>query len=71
MLNKLYDLQIPDELQEVAIRHQRHVADLVSQLRSAGMDDNAIERGVDQLIASYRAELVEAIKALRGFCRGR
>ena len=68
MLDSFYDFEIPDELREVAKRHQQHVAELVSRLRSVGLDDQVIELSVDQLIASYRAELVEAVKTLRGLC---
>lgn len=64
MLNSFYDLHVPAELREVASRHQQHVVELVSKLQMVGMDDNLIERSVDQLISSYRAQLLDAIKAL-------
>lgn len=69
MADGFYGFQIPEQLREVAGRHQEHVAELVSKLRSVGMDDNLIERSVDQLIASYRAQLLEAIKGLGEYCR--
>jgi lipase chaperone LimK len=69
MLDGPYDFDIPDELKEVAARHQQHIAELVFSLRSAGMDDHLIERSVDQLIGSYKAQLLEAIKALGEHCR--
>ena len=65
MLDSLYGFQIPDELRDVASRHQLHVAELISKLRSVGLDDHLIERSVDQLVASYRAELLRAVKALK------
>ena len=64
-LDRFYGFQLPDELREVATRHQQHVADLVSKLRSSGMEDILIDQAVDQLVASYRAELLEAVKSLR------
>lgn len=70
MLDSFYEFRIPDELREVASRHQQHVADLISKLQSAGLDDQLIERSVDQLIASYRAELMEAVRALTGHSHG-
>ena len=69
MLDKFYDFPVPEELIEVAARHQQHVAELVSKLQSIGMDENLIERSVDQLIASYRVQLLEAVKALGELCR--
>ena len=66
MLDGFYEFTIPEELREVASRHQQHVAELIGKLRSAGLDDGLIERSVDQLVASYRAELVGAVKALKG-----
>jgi hypothetical protein len=66
MLDGFYEFPVPQELQEVASRHQQHVAELIDKLRSAGLDDRLIERSVDQLIASYRAELMGAVKALKG-----
>jgi hypothetical protein len=68
MLSSIYEFPIPEELQAVASRHQQHVAELVTKLRSAGLADFLIERSVDQLIASYRVELLGAVKALKGPC---
>jgi hypothetical protein len=70
MLDSFYDVQIPDKLREVATRHQQHVAQLIESFRAAGLDDQVIERSVDQLIASYRAELMEAVRALKGHLHG-
>ena len=66
MLGSFYEFAIPEELQAVAARHHQHVAELITKLRSAGLVDQLIERSVDQLIASYRAELMGAVKALKG-----
>jgi hypothetical protein len=70
MLDSFYEIQIPNELREVAGRHQQHIVALISQLQSAGLDDGLIERSVDQLIASYRSELMKAVKALKGHSNG-
>ena len=69
MLNSFYDFHIPEQLREVASRHQEHVAELVAKLKNCGMDEDLIERSVDQLIASYRSQLLEAVKALGEQCR--
>jgi hypothetical protein len=66
MLDGFYDIEIPGELQAVASRHQQHIAELIAKLRSLGLEDALIERSVDQLIASYRGELMRAVKALKG-----
>jgi hypothetical protein len=68
MLDSFYEIDIPDALRGVATRHQRHVGELVSSLRAFGVDDQIIERSVDQLMGSYRAELVTAIKTLKRPC---
>jgi len=68
MLDSFYEIAIPDELRGVATRHQQHVTQLISSLRSFGVDDQIIERSVDELIGSYRVELVTAIKTLKGQC---
>jgi hypothetical protein len=64
MLDDRFGIDVPDQLREVASRHARHITKLVSQLSSYGMDAQMIEHSVDTLIGSYRAELLEAIKAL-------
>ena len=64
-----YDLPIPDELRAVASRHQQHVAELVVKLRLVGMDNHLIEQSVDSLIASYRAQLLQAVRAVGDLCR--
>jgi hypothetical protein len=64
MSSSLYGLPIPEVLQDVAARHQQHILELVWQLKSVGMDARQIEASVDQLIASYRAELHDAVKEM-------
>lgn len=68
-LSGYYDFPVPDELREVALRHQQHVAELISKLRMVGMDNHLIEQSVDQLIASYRAQLLQAVRAVGDLCR--
>lgn len=63
-MQDFYGIDVPDRFREVAGRHQRHLAELVEKLRSAGMDSGLIERSVDQLIASFRSELLKAIKGM-------
>jgi hypothetical protein len=70
MLDSFYEIEIPEELRGVASRHRQHVAELISSLRSFGVDDQGVERSVDELIGSYRAELVTAIKTLKRHCHG-
>lgn len=68
MSDRIYGFDIPHQLLDVAARHERHIAKLIVQFRSIGMTDATIEQSVDQLIASYRAELIKAIKMLREAC---
>lgn len=63
MLDDRYDFDVPEQLRAVAARHDQHITKLIVQLRSFGMEEEAIQRSVDELIESYRRELVEAIKA--------
>lgn len=64
MTDRFGDLDLPESLRDLAHRHQQNVADLVSRLRDVGLDIVTIEAAVDQLMASYRVQLVEAMKAL-------
>lgn len=58
------DLELPPELRDLVRRHEQNVADLVNRLHAVGLDEPAIEAAVDQIMASYRTQLMEAIKAL-------
>ena len=58
------DLEIPAPLQESLDRHRNHLAELVVNLRSAGLDEAQIERSVSTIIESYRQELMRAMKAM-------
>jgi uncharacterized membrane-anchored protein len=66
MLDLFYGMEIPDQLRELAERHQTHIAELVGKLRTVGMDDHAIEAAVDQLIENYRTQLISAVKVIGG-----
>lgn len=64
MTDGFEDLDLPESLRDLARRHQQNVADLVSRLRNVGLDAATIEAAVDQLMVSYRVQLVDAMKAL-------
>lgn len=64
MLDSFYDLKLPEQLRNVAARHQRHVAELAQNLCKLGLGDAVIEQTVDELISSYRAELLQAIRTI-------
>ena len=57
-------LDLPQSLRDLALRQQRNVADLVARLHEVGLDDVTIEAAVDQLVTSYRSQLIDAVKAL-------
>jgi hypothetical protein len=59
-----HDLEIPVELEESLQRHREHLARLVVTLRSAGVDDAQIEESVSVIVASYKDELVRAMKRM-------
>ena len=58
------DLAIPMALQESLDRHRKHLAELVMNLRSAGLDEAQIEGSVSMIVESYRQELMRAMKAM-------
>lgn len=66
MIEALQGTDVPAHLRELAERHKQHLAELITLLRTVGMDENAIEEAVDQLIADYRVQLLEAAKTLQG-----
>lgn len=61
---ELEGLDLPHSVRDLVLRHQQNIADLVGRLHEFGLDDISIEAAVDPLIASYRSQLVEAMKAL-------
>lgn len=58
------DLSIPPELEESLLRHRKHIVELIVSLRSAGITEAQIEASVSVVIASYKGELLNAIKRL-------
>ncbi len=58
------EFELPDELRSAVQRHQKNIANLVVRLRSVGMTEALIKRSTDQLLESYRPELVRAIGTL-------
>ena len=61
-----YGVDVPLQLREISERHQRHISDLVTQLRDVGMDEKSIVSAVDRLIDSYRTQLLSAVQAIGG-----
>lgn len=59
-------ITIPPELRELTDRHHRNIGVLIEQLRTVGLDHDAIEEAVDQLMITYRTQLVHAVKAVGG-----
>ena len=58
------DLEIPPELEESLQRHRENLARLVMSLRSAGVKDAQIEESVSVIVASYKDELIGAMKRM-------
>jgi hypothetical protein len=59
-------LDIPVELEESLRRHREHLARLVLSLRSAGFSREQIEESVSAIIASYKTELMAALRRIAG-----
>lgn len=62
--NPFADLDIPPELEESITRHRVHLAQLVQSMKIAGVSETQIEESVSVLIASYKEELMRAIKSM-------
>ena len=56
------DLEIPEALQASLERHRRNLAGLIANLQSAGISDEQIEASVTVIVASYKEELLRAIR---------
>lgn len=58
------DLPVPEALQDSLRRHREHLMRLIVSLQSAGVSEAQIEASVSTIVASYKAELMEAIKSM-------
>lgn len=58
------DLVVPEALEGSLRRHREHLLHLILSLQSAGISEDQIEASVSTIVASYKAELMEAIKAM-------
>jgi hypothetical protein len=54
---------MPAPLQASIDRHRAHLAQLVTALRAAGVAETQVEASVNTLMATYRAELMLALKS--------
>ena len=52
--------ELPPMLQQSLTRHRENLSSMVAALRAAGLDEVSIERHLEVLIGSYRAELAAA-----------
>ncbi|RMB39186.1 hypothetical protein C8J44_0021 [Sphingomonas sp. PP-CE-3A-406] len=57
-------LEIPAELLSSVTRHQAHLAQLITSLQAAGLQDDMIESSVRVLVDSYADELTAAIRGM-------
>ncbi len=59
------ELDVPPPLEVSLARHRRHLAELVSTMKMAGVNDRQIEESVSVLIAAYKEELMAAIRRMK------
>ena len=59
-------LQVPDALHASLQRHRENLAQLVRNLQSAGVGATQIEASINVIVASYRDELIRAIRSMMG-----
>jgi len=57
-------LEVPAALYASLERHRANLVDLIRNLQSAGIDEARIEASVSVIVASYREELLRAIKSM-------
>ncbi len=58
------EIQVPEALQESLQRHRSNLATLIRSLEAVGLTDAQIESNVSVIVASYKEELLRAIKAM-------
>ena len=58
------DIDIPEPLQESLHRHRENLATLVANLQSVGVSEAQIEASISVIVASYKEELLRAIKRM-------
>lgn len=61
-LDTFSDVEIPPELEESLQRHRKNLVRLIITLRSAGISESQIEESVSVIVASYKDELMQALK---------
>jgi hypothetical protein len=64
MPNPFADLEVPVALQDSLERHREDLAQLVRNLKSAGVSEEQIDTSVTVLVESYRQELLRAIRLM-------
>jgi hypothetical protein len=58
------EIAVPVVLEDSLRRHRENLTRLVVSLQSAGVSEAQIEASVTAIVASYKAELMEAIKSM-------
>ena len=57
-------IDIPRPLQASLRRHREHLARLIANLQSVGLDEASIEASVTVIVESYKTELLGAIRSM-------
>jgi hypothetical protein len=57
-------LDVPEALHASLERHRQNLARLILSLQSAGVSEEQIENSVSVVVASYKEELLRAIKTM-------
>lgn len=58
------DVHVPEALQASLQRHRENLAGLIRNLQSAGISEEQIEASISVIVASYRDELLRAVKSM-------
>lgn len=57
--------EIPPQLEENLKRHRENLESLIRSLQMVGISEAQIEESVSVIVASYKEELMQTIKALK------
>lgn len=57
-------LEVPEALQASLNRHREDLARLIQSLQTAGLSEAMIETSVSVVVASYKEELMRAVKMM-------
>lgn len=65
-MSSIDNLDIPVELQISIANHQKNIMNLATLLLESGKDSEFIGKCIEEIVESYKSELIRTIMALKG-----